>query len=73
MAAARTAATALKLPLYRYLGGMRTKRMPIPMFSILDGGIYAENTFDIQEVLLIPGKQRITEKVFVSVQKFIRV
>ncbi|RGT71989.1 phosphopyruvate hydratase [Mediterraneibacter massiliensis] len=79
MAAARTAATALKLPLYRYLGGMRTKRMPIPMFSILDGGIYAENTFDIQEVLLIPGKTKnyregfcICTKVYQSLKEILK-
>lgn len=75
IAAARAAATALKLPLYRYLGGMGAKEMPIPMLNILDGGIHADNTFDIQEVLLVPGKTKnyreglsICTKIYQSLQ-----
>ena len=40
MAAARTAAKALRIPLYAYLGGVNAKKMPVPMMNILNGGIY---------------------------------
>lgn len=58
MAAAHTAALALKIPLYRYLGGTNPKEMPIPMMTILDGGIHADNTLDIQEFMIVPGKSK---------------
>ena len=48
MAAARAASAALKVPLYRYLGGVRGKIMPVPMMNILNGGVHADNTLDIQ-------------------------
>lgn len=54
LAAAHAAAKALKLPLYRYLGGVRAKQMPIPMMNILNGGAHADNTLDIQEFMIMP-------------------
>ena len=54
LAAAHAAAKALKLPLYRYLGGVRAKQMPIPMMNILNGGAHADNTLDIQEFISCP-------------------
>lgn len=54
LAAAHAAATALKLPLYRYLGGVRAKQMPVPMMNILNGGAHADNTLDIQEFMILP-------------------
>lgn len=54
MAAARAASAALKVPLYRYLGGVRGKIMPVPMMNILNGGVHADNTLDIQEFMIVP-------------------
>lgn len=54
MAAARAAAEALHLPLYQYLGGIHTVRMPVPMMNILNGGKHADNTVDLQEFMIAP-------------------
>lgn len=54
MAVAKAAAKALELPLYRYLGGVAPKRMPIPMMNILNGGKHADNTVDFQEFMIMP-------------------
>lgn len=54
MAAARTAAKALELPLYRYLGGVNGKMLPVPMMNILNGGRHADNTVDVQEFMIMP-------------------
>lgn len=54
LALARAAASSLRLPLYRYLGGALVKRMPIPMFNVLNGGRHASNNVDIQEFMLVP-------------------
>lgn len=54
MAVARAAAGALRLPLYQYLGGCHTHRMPVPMMNILNGGRHADNTVDLQEFMIMP-------------------
>lgn len=54
MAAARAAANALNIPLYRYLGGVSAKKMPVPMMNILNGGKHADNTVDFQEFMIMP-------------------
>lgn len=54
LACARAAAEALHLPLYRYLGGIHTRQMPIPMMNILNGGKHAANTVDFQEFMIMP-------------------
>ncbi len=54
MAAARAAAEALDLPLYRYLGGPAAYRLPVPMFNILNGGKHAEDSTDFQEFMVMP-------------------
>ena len=54
MAAARAAARALDIPLYRYLGGIDTSRLPVPMMNILNGGRHATNTVDFQEFMIMP-------------------
>lgn len=55
MATARACAKALRLPLYQYLGGCHTKRLPVPMMNILNGGKHADNTVDLQEFMIMPG------------------
>lgn len=54
MATARACAKALRLPLYQYLGGCHTKRLPVPMMNILNGGKHADNTVDLQEFMIMP-------------------
>ncbi len=54
IAAARAAATALDIPLYRFLGGISGNRLPVPMMNILNGGAHATNTVDTQEFMIMP-------------------
>lgn len=54
LACARAAANYLELPLYRYLGGVNTKELPVPMMNILNGGKHADNNVDIQEFMVMP-------------------
>lgn len=54
MAVAATAARALDLSLFRYLGGIQAKRMPVPMMNILNGGCHADNMVDLQEFMIMP-------------------
>lgn len=54
IAAAKAAANALGLPLYRYLGGVNAKELPVPMMNILNGGAHADSAVDIQEFMVMP-------------------
>jgi len=54
IAAARTAANYLELPLYNYLGGFNANELPVPMMNILNGGEHADNNVDIQEFMIMP-------------------
>ena len=54
MAVARAAAEESGLPLYRYLGGMGSVQLPVPMMNVINGGAHANNTLDIQEFMIIP-------------------
>ncbi|PXV88317.1 enolase [Lachnotalea glycerini] len=54
IACARAAATAMDMPLYRFLGGVNGNRLPVPMMNILNGGAHAANTVDVQEFMIMP-------------------
>jgi enolase len=54
IAAARAAAAAREMPLYRHLGGVYGNTMPVPMMNILNGGAHAANTVDVQEFMIVP-------------------
>lgn len=54
IAAARAAATALDIPLYRFLGGISGNRLPVPMMNILNGGAHADSAVDTQEFMIMP-------------------
>ena len=54
MACAKAAADTLGLPLYKYLGGVNGKVLPVPMMNILNGGQHADNNVDIQEFMIMP-------------------
>jgi len=54
LALAKAHASAYKLPLYRYLGGVYGNTLPVPMMNILNGGAHASNNIDIQEFMIMP-------------------
>ena len=54
MAVARAAAVSIRQPFYRYLGGSESMILPMPMLNILNGGAHANNSLDIQEIMIVP-------------------
>jgi len=54
IAAARAAANALEMPLYRFLGGVQGTKLPVPMMNILNGGAHADSAVDTQEFMIMP-------------------
>lgn len=64
MAVAKASAKALGLPLYQYLGGIRTDSMPVPMMNILNGGRHSKNSLDFQEFMILPvGAENFRESI----------
>jgi enolase len=62
MAAARASANELRIPLYRYLGGVNASVLPTPMMNILNGGAHADNNVDFQEFMVMPvGAERFSD------------
>jgi enolase len=71
MAAARAAATAYGLPLYRYLGGINARQLPVPMMNVVNGGAHAANNLDIQEFMIIPfGAKSLSQAVQMGAETF---
>jgi len=71
MATARAAAESIGLPLYRYLGGINARYLPLPMMNIINGGEHAANNLDIQEFMIIPmGAKNIVEAVRMGAETF---
>lgn len=54
LACAKTAAKALDMPLYRYIGGVNAKELPVPMMNVINGGVHAKNSLDFQEFMIMP-------------------
>ncbi len=54
LAVARAAALELGVPLFRYLGGVAARELPVPMMNIINGGVHADNGLDIQEFMIMP-------------------
>ena len=74
LAAARAVAEALKLPLYRYLGGVHATLLPVPMMNVINGGAHADNNVDFQEFMLVPlGAPRFSEALRMGVETFHRL
>jgi enolase 1/2/3 len=64
LAAAKAAAADLGQPLYRYVGGVFARTLPVPMMNILNGGVHADNPIDIQEFMVVPvGAASVTEAI----------
>ena len=71
MAATRAAAMAYGLPLYRYLGGINARYLPMPMMNIINGGAHAANNLDIQEFMIVPiGAGNIAQAVQMGAETF---
>ncbi len=71
MAAARAAAMAYGLPLYRYLGGINARYLPVPMMNVINGGAHAGNNLDIQEFMIVPvGAKSIVQAVQMGAETF---
>jgi enolase len=54
LAAAKAAASSAALPLYKYVGGVSARVLPVPMMNIINGGAHADNPIDIQEFMILP-------------------
>jgi enolase len=71
MAAARAAADAEYAPLYRYLGGVGARTLPVPMMNIINGGAHADNSVDVQEFMIAPfGAEKFSEALRMGVEVF---
>ncbi len=71
MAIAKAAAIELGQPLYRYLGGVGARTLPIPLMNILNGGSHADNSIDVQEFMIVPvGAETFSEALRMGVEVF---
>ncbi|MEA3485140.1 MAG: phosphopyruvate hydratase [Candidatus Aerophobetes bacterium] len=71
LAIAKAAANSLGLPLYRYLGGMEARIIPLPMMNVLNGGKHADNNVDLQEFMIMPvGATTFKEALRISTEVF---
>ena len=71
LACAKAAAETLGLPLYRYIGGVNAKVLPVPMMNILNGGSHADNTVDFQEFMVMPhGAETFAEALRMGAETF---
>ncbi|MEU7653354.1 phosphopyruvate hydratase [Micromonospora taraxaci] len=71
LAAAKAAASAHRQPLYRYVGGVGARLLPVPMMNIINGGAHADNPLDFQEFMIAPvGARTFAEAVRVGSEVF---
>ncbi len=71
LAVARAASNSLRLPLWRYVGGVNAKLLPVPMMNIINGGSHADNNVDFQEFMIVPaGADSLSEAVRIGSQVF---
>lgn len=71
LAVARAAANAYDLPLYRYLGGVNARVLPVPLMNVINGGEHADNGLDVQEFMLVPhGANTFSEGLRMGVETF---
>ena len=64
LACAKASAIELEMPLYRYVGGVFARTLPVPMMNIVNGGVHADNPIDIQEFMIVPvGARNVTEAI----------
>ncbi|MBI5039522.1 MAG: phosphopyruvate hydratase [Nitrospirae bacterium] len=71
LAVARAAAEDTALPLYRYIGGVGARELPVPLMNILNGGKHADNNLDLQEFMIVPaGTDSIAEAIRMGTEVF---
>jgi enolase len=71
MASARAAADAFGLPLYRYLGGVNARTLPVPNMNIINGGAHADNSVDFQEFMISPhGAETFSDAIRMGAEVF---
>jgi enolase len=71
MAVCRAAARSAGLPLFRYLGGVTARVLPVPMMNVLNGGVHADNTVDFQEFMIMPvGAETFSQALRMGVETF---
>lgn len=71
LAVARAAASSLGLPLFRYIGGLRSDTLPVPMSNIINGGSHADNNVDLQEFMVMPvGAESFREGIRMNAEIF---
>ncbi|MCU0360032.1 MAG: phosphopyruvate hydratase [Bacteroidia bacterium] len=71
LAVAKAAAEETRMPLYRYIGGMNSTTLPIPMMNILNGGAHADNGIDFQEFMIMPvGAESFSEALRMGTEVF---
>src|SRR5437016_1845502 len=71
LACAKASAADLDLPLWRYVGGVQARTLPVPMMNIVNGGVHADNPIDIQEFMIVPvGAASCTEAIRIGSEVF---
>ncbi|MBW2036293.1 MAG: phosphopyruvate hydratase [Deltaproteobacteria bacterium] len=71
LAAARAASQVLEIPLYRYIGGINARLLPVPQMNIINGGAHADNNLDIQEFMIVPfGANTFAEAIRMGAETF---
>ena len=71
LAAAKAAAISLEIPLYKYIGGVNAKVLPVPMMNIINGGSHADNNVDFQEFMIMPvGAKKFSEALRMGAEVF---
>ena len=71
LACAKASAAELDQPLYRYVGGVFARTLPVPMMNIVNGGVHADNPIDIQEFMIMPvGAPSVTEAIRIGSEVF---
>jgi len=71
LAVAKAVAETLEIPLYRYIGGVNARTLPVPMMNILNGGKHADNNVDFQEFMIMPvGAQNFAEALRMGAETF---
>lgn len=61
LAAAKAGAQEAKLPLYKYIGGVHSHQLPVPLMNVMNGGAHADNGMDVQEFMIVPRKENFRE------------
>ncbi|MCS7280823.1 MAG: phosphopyruvate hydratase [Desulfobacterota bacterium] len=71
LAVARAGANYLDLPLYRYIGGIRAREIPVPLMNVINGGVHAQNDLDIQEFMIVPvGSETLKDALRIGAEVF---